>query len=130
MSLLKSRSDFFSCLVSVRTVQVLKFDPLIGGFSQRFFFPWKGRRTSDQHNLLSARLHVRKAPGDLFESRKEKSLSHHVDLLFIGLVFAKLGSRFLSESSVTRLIAGGHPFDKILTPYGDSIAEATDAFSD
>jgi hypothetical protein len=33
------------------------------------------RRASDQHSLLSARLFVRKAPGDLFESRKERAVS-------------------------------------------------------
>jgi hypothetical protein len=130
MRLVKFECDIFSRLISVRSVLGFEFDTVIGGFYRRSFSPWGERRNSEQYSQLSTRLLVRKAPGDLFELRKEKSLSHHVDLLFIGLVFAKLGTRFLSESSVTRLIAGGHFFDKILTPYCDSIAEAADAFSD
>ena len=36
---------------------------------------WECRRTSNEHSLLSARLLARKAPGDLFESRKENAVS-------------------------------------------------------
>ena len=45
-----------------------------GCLSRRSFFPWKCR-PFDDHSLLSARLLLRKAPGDLFESRKEMTVS-------------------------------------------------------
>ena len=41
-----------------------------------------GRGSSDEHSLLSARLLARKAPGDLFGSRKEKAVSSSNRTLF------------------------------------------------
>jgi len=75
MRLVKSGCEFLPRLVSVSQICGLGGDRGAGDFSRMSFFPLECRRTSGEHSLLSARLLDRKAPGDLFGSRKEKAVS-------------------------------------------------------
>ncbi len=75
MRLVKSGCEFFPRLVSVSQVRGLGVHGGAGAFSRRPFFPLECRRTSGKHSLLSARLLARKAPGDLFGSRKKNAVS-------------------------------------------------------
>jgi hypothetical protein len=75
MRLVKSGCDFFRVWFRLDRFGGSSLMGVPAVFNEGPSSHWECRRASDQHSLLSARLLVRKAPGDLFESRKENAVS-------------------------------------------------------
>ena len=75
MRLVKSGCDFFCVWFRLGRFGGSSLMVVSAVFNEGPSSHWECRRASDQHSLLSARLLVRKAPGDLFESRKERAVS-------------------------------------------------------